>query len=75
MTVDEMILQLSYDPLENHGGVWMTKEQGEQIIAALRAGQELSTLVLQGAVIGARGERDLFAAAYKFKNAAVGENK
>lgn len=63
MTVDEMEDAILYSDLGD----------GTQaaIIAALRAGQELSTLVLQGAIIGARGERDLFAAAYKFKNAAT----
>lgn len=66
MSIDEMI-----ELLVPYGCYPLRPEESEQIIAALRAGQELSTLVLQGAIIGARGERDLFAAACKFKNAAT----
>ena len=68
MTIDEMIKLLLGHAMPDRvfGGT-----KYDEIIAALRAGQELSTLVLQGASIGARGERDLFAAACKFKDAAT----
>ena len=63
MTIDKMIQHLN--------NMTMDGDLYDSLVGALRAGQELSTLVLQGAIIGARGERDLFAAACKFKDAAT----
>jgi hypothetical protein len=70
MTLERM-LQLLLDSEKEWGDVWIDGESCKAIAEALRAGQELSTLVLQGASIGARGERDLFATACKFKSATT----
>jgi hypothetical protein len=42
MDIDKMVDTLTFNPMENvFGGVWVTKEQAEHIIAALRILEKL----------------------------------